>query len=310
MITAVLRLPLVWIAELRHKIHMQSLLTINCTLRYDGLPPIRNTTVTDDSPLGFRAVHVKLEQVADVPVKWGQGLAIEIANTRTTNELVDPPALSWKPVLGRADLGALARFVSRYGPLSAIGTRKPGEKLWEDPVTFAGLQFVLRAAWTGDKDAIALIAGETRDIYQFLERRVGSAFKAWADKDDTGGIGRRILKNANGSEYISTDPAMLNDLRFPISLGRPITARVQVKATGTEIVTSDLWDFARLSFLRDHALGRTRVCKNPNCMTPYFVYPRRRTIYCCHACALATASRDYRKRVKQLVKEAKSTGNW
>jgi hypothetical protein len=290
---------------------MKKLLTICCSIKYDGAIPDRKSAVADDSPMGYKAVRVRLEKQGDASGAWGQELAIAIANVPTINELAKPPALSWKPVVGRADLKALARFVGRYGPLAGLGWSKPGETVWEDPVRFAGLQFVLRAAWAGDRDAIALIAGEKKDLRLFFNQKAGSAYKDWCDKDDTGKTARRVLiDDVTGKPYLCIDPATLNELRIPSNLNRSIEARVLVKATSVDIVTNDPWDFARLSFLRDQLLGRTRVCKNPNCPTPYFVYGRRRQVYCSHDCALATASRNYRKRVRDLIEREKAKDNW
>jgi len=290
---------------------MRKLLTLSAELRYDGCFPDRGSVgVFDYPPSGsryppeFKAVRVTLGTARSVSGRWGRELAVAIANVPTIDELANPPALSWQAVLGRADIKALARFVGRYGPVFASGSPKPGETLWEDPVCFAGGQFVLRKAWQGDEEAIALIAGEQRGVEQFIEKKTGKDYQIWADKDDSGKTITIRTKN-----FVHTEAGMPNGLRLLVP-AHPIQAGVSVKTTGVEIAANSLWDFARLNFLRDHLMARTRVCANPNCVTPYFVYTRRRQIYCSHDCAVASASRNYRLRVKGLIEREKAEGRW
>jgi len=54
----------------------------------------------------------------------------------------------------------------------------------------------------------------------------------------------------------------------------------------TILATRDLWKFTCFLFLLDHWAGRTNVCANQNCVTPYFIKQRKDQAYCKHACAV------------------------
>jgi predicted RNA-binding Zn ribbon-like protein len=47
-----------------------------------------------------------------------------------------------------------------------------------------------------------------------------------------------------------------------------------------ELTPEDLWTAIVLLFLRDHAAGRTAICANPGCPSPYFVRKRKTQKYC------------------------------
>ena len=56
--------------------------------------------------------------------------------------------------------------------------------------------------------------------------------------------------------------------------------RWHFKGKKTELIPEDLWTAIVLLFLRDHALGRTAICANPNCTSPHFVRKRSSQKYC------------------------------
>jgi hypothetical protein len=181
---------------------------------------------------------------------------------------------------GIADLGSLRQFVQRYGPMS----NRPGESEYVNPIFFAFELFVLRWAWRGDEDAVALIAGEKtspRSLVEFFGKKGLPIPQEWIhDNED-------------------------------LELNHRIRAQLVGRASGVDIVTDNLWDFVRLGFLRDHQMGLTAICANEHCVTPFFVQRgSRRRYYCSHDCAMAAASRNYRGRVKQLVEKEKAAGRW
>ena len=81
-------------------------------------------------------------------------------------------------------------------------------------------------------------------------------------------------------------PAYTNDTheRFHLS----------ITENGLEIEAEDVWSFAQLAFLRDHRLGKTHICANPECKTPYFLQSKKGQIYCSHRCAVAMNVRRFR----------------
>jgi len=59
-----------------------------------------------------------------------------------------------------------------------------------------------------------------------------------------------------------------------------LEAVAAVKPQGIELVTENLWSFICVLFLLDHAAGKTGVCGNPDCFTPYFIHKRTDQKYC------------------------------
>jgi hypothetical protein len=305
---------------------MPKLLTLESSLRYDGKLPVPGSVKVvpaEESIMKFAVVQSTISEISADPARWKEPVHRVAANIPTINALDDQKGL-WQPAIGRTDIRALSRFVARYGPVTffevathnlwaQFGRYQPGDNVATDPVGFSGLQFVLRWAWRGDSAAIALIAGESQAFGQFLKDKEGN-YRDWAIRDDTG---KKILqhrKDETGKDQPFIDRADVDASRFMNQdRFRPILAiqaRVSVSTTGTAIITDDLWNFIRLSFLRDHLAGRTKICENPNCSAPYFIQTRRRKVYCSHDCAVAQASRNYRQRVKELVDEAKAKGTW
>ena len=58
----------------------------------------------------------------------------------------------------------------------------------------------------------------------------------------------------------------------------------------------DLWSFIRIAFLQDYAAGKTKVCQNPDCPTPYFLQKRKGQNHCCRKCVVLVNVRRFRKR--------------
>jgi hypothetical protein len=74
-----------------------------------------------------------------------------------------------------------------------------------------------------------------------------------------------------------------------------------------------MWDFIRLAFQRDCLEGKTRVCGNPDCPSPYFITvqkargkPRQ---YCCKRCLTLVNVRRFREREKELASKKRTVSN-
>ncbi len=80
-------------------------------------------------------------------------------------------------------------------------------------------------------------------------------------------------------------------------LAEDISARVDVTPNGIDIAVLDLWNLIRLLFLRDHAAGRTKVCANQGCLSPYFLQQRKGQKFCSHECAVLINVRRFRARL-------------
>jgi hypothetical protein len=59
---------------------------------------------------------------------------------------------------------------------------------------------------------------------------------------------------------------------------------------------TDLWQFICCTFAIDYIEGRTSVCANADCSTPYYVKKRKDQQYCSHRCAVAVNVQRFRDR--------------
>jgi hypothetical protein len=89
------------------------------------------------------------------------------------------------------------------------------------------------------------------------------------------------------------------------NIAKDVTARIDVSPSGAEIAVLDLWSLIRILFLRDHGTGRTKVCANPDCSSPYFLQQRRGQKYCTHKCAVLMNVRRFREREAKAKSQSK-----
>ena len=90
-------------------------------------------------------------------------------------------------------------------------------------------------------------------------------------------------------------------------MAKDVVVRVDMtrKGEGIDIAVVDLWNLTRLLFLRDYSAGRTRVCSNPDCSSPYFLQQRRGQKYCTHKCAVLMNVRRFREREAKVKSQSK-----
>jgi hypothetical protein len=91
-----------------------------------------------------------------------------------------------------------------------------------------------------------------------------------------------------------------------VGIAEDVTAHIDVNPRGVEIAVHDLWDLARLLFLRDFAAGRTKVCANEDCGSRYFLEQRKGQKFCSHNCAVLINVRRFRSR--QVKAQEKKRG--
>jgi hypothetical protein len=84
------------------------------------------------------------------------------------------------------------------------------------------------------------------------------------------------------------------------TLAKDIEARLDVGPTGVDVAVLELWNLTRLLFLRDHAARKTKVCQNPDCLSPYFLQRRKGQKFCSHKCAVLMNVRRFRRRRGKL----------
>lgn len=80
---------------------------------------------------------------------------------------------------------------------------------------------------------------------------------------------------------------VIGEIKIDWSIGRK----------GIVATALDLWSFIRIAFLQDYAAGRTKVCENQDCPSPFFLQARKGQKYCSHKCAVLINVRRFRKRL-------------
>ena len=137
--------------------------------------------------------------------------------------------------------------------------------LWNLYYEFAQKQQrVLREAWKGERDALSEIA----------PGNIGPPELDLDDDEDVGFIMGRV--------------------RLQIDIG----------PNGIDLRAMDLWSYIRFAFLFDYQKGKTKICANQDCSTPYFLEARRGQQYCSHECAVLINVRRFRARAKKRGKKS------
>jgi hypothetical protein len=73
-------------------------------------------------------------------------------------------------------------------------------------------------------------------------------------------------------------------------------ARVLAHSASVELSTKSLSTFSDFLFLRDMAAEKLGVCRNPRCLTPYFIKRRETQKFCDSQACAAFAAKTYSKR--------------
>ena len=92
--------------------------------------------------------------------------------------------------------------------------------------------------------------------------------------DMVAGVQRALRKAwANSSDWLKAIAG--HDPDQDAFIYAPMQPKLSVTDTGIELIAPDVWTFSRLAFLWDHAAGKTKICANPDCITPYFVQSKQ-----------------------------------
>lgn len=76
---------------------------------------------------------------------------------------------------------------------------------------------------------------------------------------------------------------------------RAMPTSLTVEKDLLKIQPHDLADTLRLLFLRDHWAGKTAICANADCLTPYFIKRRRNQKYCEAGACTEQAQREQKR---------------
>jgi hypothetical protein len=131
--------------------------------------------------------------------------------------------------------------------------------------------------------------------------------KVWGFLDaDVAGNGRLVTRPQHLEQFQDLlQRAWRGESKALSEIEKDVKARVDVGAKGIDIAVVDLWNLVRLSFLRDHKVGRTKVCANNDCPSPYFLEQRKGQKYCTHKCAVLINVRRFRERQAKTKSQPK-----
>lgn len=76
---------------------------------------------------------------------------------------------------------------------------------------------------------------------------------------------------------------------------RPLSARLTLGKDRFEIQLPELYQTIGILFQRDFWAGKTAICANPDCLTPYFVKRRKNQRYCESGACTAQAQREQKR---------------
>jgi hypothetical protein len=170
----------------------------------------------------------------------------------------------------RLDEKAVEKFVKDYGALYEKDLPDivpeyvypaPELSFQEQISDFASAQLKLRKVWSGD----------VLEYFEMLKDMKYEASVSFPDK----GFHSMFDKAYPGARLINEEE--------------------QDEATkhGVRVYTGDLWTFIRFLFLADLSEGKSAVCKNPNCLVPYFVKKRKNQTLCEQGECVKWAQRQY-----------------
>jgi hypothetical protein len=241
--------------------------TLKYVIRYDG---VRVLAKTGRSLHGKEVVKFRYSRQPVDTSKWPETPHVAFANVRGYSLRTGLPT-SRGPT--RLDLKALLQFTINYGELNVERER---DDYFEDPVVVAKMQLIFRNAWREDTKALELINTDKQYTSEFFEY-----VNSIAETEGVKWPGREI--------FLQPRP------------GGPMQANPARTSGGVELVFNNLWTLTRWLFVQDHADGRTKMCGNENCITPYFVIKRKGQKHCSHECAMAVAARRHRRKVSKLI---------
>src|SRR5260370_16402065 len=91
-------------------------------------------------------------------------------------------------------------------------------------------------------------------------------------------------------QNLSEIPPSLVYIHDPVA--RHMLSTWEFKDGRIEIIPDDLWTSVCVLFLRDHLAGRTGVCANPDCASPFFLKKRSTQKFCEPGPGVAYAQRQ------------------
>lgn len=180
----------------------------------------------------------------------------------------DPPHVAFANMI--VDAKSVRAFANTYGPLIATLDEIPDEggDGFEINLTLLGyIQDEIREVWRGKRELIHLWVGRGAEL-------------------------------------------AIRTFLLPCRIARPTEANWHdyvVPGRSGELLVDSCLAYLRMLLHRDLESGRARVCKNPECVTPYFVAGREDKEFCCHQCAVDVNVPKWRKRMRKGSKKNKKS---
>lgn len=173
----------------------------------------------------------------------------------------------------RLDERGVAKFVKDYGALyekdlpslvPEYADPPPELSFQEQMSDFVSAQLRLRKVWSGE-------------VTEYFEMLKDMKYEASISFPDTG-FHSMFDSAYPGARLISDQDEEGQD---------------QEGKHGVHVYTRDLWTFIRLLFFADFSKGKIAVCKNPDCLVPYFVRKRKSQTLCEKGECVKWAQRQY-----------------
>lgn len=196
----------------------------------------------------------------------------------------------------------MVRFMSRVLKPSSMVAR-PDEELNSSTPAWKDIECVLRIAGKEGEPPHVALANLQKDYkaWKQFEGRWGDLIppvkttaaaeegvekEPHAPLDET--LNEKLFNMAHGGVAYSFQDALRQAWKGDLHRLQYIQDQVAVymraewkfERMRIRVIPENLWSIVCVTFLQDHAAGRTGVCENPNCPAPYFIKQRRTQKFC------------------------------
>ena len=184
---------------------------------------------------------------------------------------------------------------------------QPGKELNSSTPVWKNLECVVRIAWKEGEQAHVALANLQQNYksWKQFERRWGNLLPSAIEEPpapllDDASNEYMFNEFHGGVDYTFRDSlrkAWKGDLHSLQYLQDQVAVYMhpgwKFERDRIRVFPENLWSVVCITFLQDHAAGRTGVCGNPNCPAPYFIKQRRTQKFCEAGPCVAYAQRLY-----------------
>jgi hypothetical protein len=218
-----------------------------------------------------------LSEERATPTAWKTPPHVWLANLPAYDFNGEPTT---QPTEAMADARAIEGFIRRFGVLRGVAVADPIREKLEQGITEAEQTIhELRSKGLEKTSQVGLFAAnpsvfppDPNGLYFYENASEFTRTQALLRKAWTG------------------DEAAIRSIEGETAGGLEVCSSVKY---GISLTAKTLWSLICVLFLRDHAAGRTSVCRNPECPAPYFLKRRSTQKFCDSQTCTAYAQRQY-----------------